>query len=105
MNISVVIPACNSSRYIHATLGSVPEQTVQPDEILLLDNGSIDDTISIVETYKPHITVFQQLYKEVAAARNVLCGGEQGELVALLDQDDILGDSLPMLRLLWWPTE
>ena len=89
MKISVVIPAYNSVAYIQATLDSVLRQTVPPDEILVLDDGSTDNTVAILKSYKPHITVYQQENKGVASARNVLCQRAQGELIAFLDSDDI----------------
>ncbi|HEY8158403.1 MAG TPA: glycosyltransferase family A protein [Methylobacter sp.] len=89
MKISVVIPTYNSAAFIQATLESVLHQTVQPDEILVMDDGSSDSTVSILNNYKPQITVFRQQNKGVASARNKLCELAQGELIAFLDHDDI----------------
>ena len=89
MKISVVIPTYNSSAFIHATLNSVLCQTRQPDEILILDDISADDTISILNSYKPRFTVFRKNHQGVVSARNSLCERAQGDLVAFLDADDI----------------
>jgi glycosyltransferase involved in cell wall biosynthesis len=89
MKISVVIPLFNSGELIEMTLGSVFHQTVPPYEILLLDDGSSDDTIARLEQYKQRIKVFSQGNQGVAAARNKLCEIATGDFVAFLDHDDI----------------
>lgn len=89
MKVSVVIPTYNSSATIRVTLESVLQQTAPPDEILVLDDGSTDDTVGILDSYKPRVTLFQQQNTGVAGARNALCRRAQGELVAFLDHDDI----------------
>jgi len=89
MTISVVIPAYNGSRTIRATLQSVLQQTLPADEILVLDDGSTDDTASILYSYSPRVTVLRQKNGGVAAARNVLCEQARGDLIAFVDQDDI----------------
>jgi glycosyltransferase involved in cell wall biosynthesis len=89
MTISVVIPAYNSAATIQATLNSVLQQTVQPDEILVMDDGSTDSTASLLDSYKPLIIVFRQANSGVASARNALCERARGDLIAFLDHDDL----------------
>jgi len=89
MKISVVIPTYNSAATIKATLDSVLQQTVQPDEILVLDDGSTDNTVSLLDSYKPRIAVLQQENKGVAHARNRLCQRAGGDMIAFLDHDDL----------------
>ena len=89
MKVSVVIPTYNSAKFIGATLDSVLRQTLPPDEILVLDDGSTDDTISVLNSYDPRVTVSQQTNRGVAAARNELCRRATGDLVAFLDHDDL----------------
>ncbi len=89
MKVSVIIPTYNAAAFIRTTLDSVFRQTVQPYEILILDDGSIDNTISILESYRPRISIFQRKNKGVACARNTLCQLAQGDIVAFLDHDDI----------------
>jgi glycosyltransferase involved in cell wall biosynthesis len=89
MRISVVIPTYNSTGTIEATLDSVLRQTVPPDEIIVLDDGSTDDTVARLRSYEPKITLIEQKNSGVAAARNRLCEIAQGELIAFLDHDDI----------------
>ena len=89
MKISVVIPTYNSARVIRLTLDSVLRQTVAPHEILVLDDGSKDETVSILNSYGSKVSVIQQPNRGVAAARNELSRRATGELVAFLDHDDL----------------
>ena len=89
MTISVLIPAYNCEATIQATLDSVLRQTVRPDEILVMDDGSTDSTASILESYKPHIAVFRQANQGLSGARNGLVGRARSDLVAFLDSDDL----------------
>ena len=89
MKISVVIPAHNTEATINTTINSVLSQTVAPYEILVFDDGSTDNTALILESYKPHVTVFKQSNKGVAHARNYLCERARGDIIAFLDADDI----------------
>lgn len=89
MKISVVIPTYNSAAVIRQTLDSVLRQTVPPDEILVLDDGSTDETVSILNSYRTKVSVIQQPNRGVAAARNGLCKRASGDLVAFLDHDDL----------------
>lgn len=89
MKISVVIPTYNSAAVIRLTLDSVLRQTVPPHEILVLDDGSTDDTVAIVESYAPKVSVIRQSNHGVAAARNELSRRATGELIAFLDHDDL----------------
>jgi len=89
VKISVIIPTYNSAAVIRMTLDSVLRQTVAPAEILVLDDGSTDETISILNSYKPRVTIFRQTNRGVAAARNELCRRADGDFIAFLDHDDL----------------
>lgn len=89
MKTSVAIPTFNSSRTIRTTLESALRQTSPPDEILVVDDGSTDDTLSIVSSYGPPVKVFQQEHGGAARARNELCAQATGDLIAFLDSDDL----------------
>ncbi|MGI0134221.1 MAG: glycosyltransferase family 2 protein [Candidatus Micrarchaeaceae archaeon] len=87
--MSVLIPAYNPETTIQATLDSVLAQTRQADEIFVMDDGSTDNTASILKRYEPRITVFRQSNKGVASARNELVARASGDLIAFLDSDDV----------------
>jgi glycosyltransferase involved in cell wall biosynthesis len=89
MRTSVIIPAYNCAATIEATLESVLQQTLPADEILVMDDGSTDNTASILNSFRPRVTVFRQPNQGVASARNALCVRAQGDLIAFLDHDDI----------------
>ena len=93
MDISVVMPAYNSSRFIEAALDSVAAQSFAPDEIIVIDDGSTDDTFERVQRWqaksKHAITLLKQSNQGVSAARNHGIHTARGDWIALLDSDDI----------------
>jgi glycosyltransferase involved in cell wall biosynthesis len=89
MEISVVIPAYNAEATIDATIQSVLAQTYAPKEILVLDDGSTDDTFVRLQAYASRITILRQSNRGVAHARNLLCARAQAEILAFLDADDL----------------
>lgn len=89
MRVSVVVAACNSAKTIEATLATVLAQTIPPDEVLILDDGSTDNTVSLLRSYEPRITILQQTNQGVSHARNTLCQQAAGDLIAFLDHDDL----------------
>jgi glycosyltransferase involved in cell wall biosynthesis len=89
MKISVLIPAYNCEATIRATLDSVLAQTRQPDEILVMDDGSTDQTAALLNCYTPRVTVFRQPNSGVSRARNELVARAQGDVVAFFDSDDV----------------
>jgi glycosyltransferase involved in cell wall biosynthesis len=89
VKISVIIPAYNAATTIRATLDSVLGQTIHPHEILVMDDGSKDDTPSILDAYKSRITVFRQTNAGLSKSRNALIDKARGDLIAFLDADDL----------------
>jgi len=90
--ISVIIPAYHASEYIGRTLTSVINQSYQNFEILVVDDGSTDETASIVSHFAgldSRIMLIQQANQGVAAARNHGIKVAQGEFIAPIDADDI----------------
>lgn len=87
--ISVLIPAFNAESVIKETLASVLNQTMPPDEIIVLDDGSSDNTVGIVETFAPRVKLVRQANKGHIEARNILFRLAKGDLIACLDHDDL----------------
>lgn len=86
---SIVIPAYNIENYIAKTLESVLAQTLQDFEIILVDDGSSDKTVAIIQQFNdPRITLLQQKNRGLAGARNTGIRHSQGDYIALLDGDD-----------------
>jgi glycosyltransferase involved in cell wall biosynthesis len=89
VSISVLIPAYNCSKTIRAALDSVLKQTVPPDEVIVMDDGSTDDTFAILESYGSRILAIRQANSGAASARNALIRNASGDLIAFFDSDDI----------------
>jgi glycosyltransferase involved in cell wall biosynthesis len=86
--ISVVIPAYNAERFIASAIDSVLSQTVSPMEIIVVDDGSRDNTRLIVERYNDTVKYFHQTNAGPSAARNRGVREARGEWIAFLDSDD-----------------
>lgn len=89
MRISVVIPAYNAADTIKETLDSVGSQTRLADEVIVVDDGSTDDTAAVVSADYPDIKLVQTKNSGAAAALNKGISRCQGDLIAFLDADDI----------------
>lgn len=88
--VSVAIPVFNAAPYIAATLRSVLAQSEQDYEIIVIDDGSTDDSEHIVKYFvDPRIRYVRQANQGVAAARNAAIEIARGGLVAFLDADDL----------------
>jgi len=85
---AVIIPAYNAARFVGATLDSVRAQTVRPIEILVVDDGSQDETGRIAEGF-PEARLIRQKNAGVAAARNRGVRETHSEWLAFLDADDL----------------
>ncbi len=89
--VSVVISCYNYGHYVGSCLKSVLSQTFQDFEIIVVDDGSIDDTCEVVQSFldDPRITYLKQSNKGQASAKNRGIREAQGKLVAFLDADDL----------------
>ena len=87
--VSVVIPAWNCSRWIDEALESVYSQTYRNLEIVVVDDGSTDDTAQILGRHGDRIRYFHQPNAGTGAARNAGVAQARGELIAFLDNDDV----------------
>jgi glycosyltransferase involved in cell wall biosynthesis len=94
MKISVVIPLYNAESTILATLNSVLSQTVKPYEVIIVNDGSTDNSFFIVDRFIKECTVlnFHYIQKHnggVSTARNIGMEKAKGDWIALLDSDDV----------------
>ena len=87
--VSVIIPAYNRAHYIREAIESALQQSHRPLEIIVVDDGSTDETPQILATYSEPVRVFRQVNQGVAAARNLGVSHARGEYVAFLDSDDL----------------
>ena len=88
--VSVIIPTYNYGRYLGKALASLRDQTYRNLEIIVVDDGSTDDTKTVVARFGPGIVYLYQENRGVSAARNAGLERAAGEFVAFLDADDYL---------------
>lgn len=91
-SLSVVVPAYNVEPYIEAALESLLSQHDRPDEILIIDDGSIDGTAEKLERYKRYdfIRVIRTENQGLGPARNLGLATSKGQFVYFFDSDDLL---------------
>ncbi|MFN8024904.1 MAG: glycosyltransferase family A protein [Acidimicrobiia bacterium] len=87
--VSVVIPAYDSDRYLPQAIRSVLAQDHVPLEILVVDDGSTDDTVMVARRFGSLVTVIRCEHRGIAATRNAGIAAARGEVVAFLDADDV----------------
>jgi glycosyltransferase involved in cell wall biosynthesis len=85
--VSVIIPVYNGAKFIAEAIESVCVQNYEPLEIIIVDDGSTDDTSSVVRSFKD-IHYIRQENHGCAAARNTGITESRGDLLAFLDADD-----------------
>ena len=86
--VSVVIPTYNRARIVRSSIDSVLAQGWRNVEVIVVDDGSKDDTRAVVESYGAPVRYVHQANAGVSAARNTGFRHARGEFVALLDSDD-----------------
>jgi glycosyltransferase involved in cell wall biosynthesis len=87
--VTVVIPCFNQAHYLREALGSVRAQTLPASEVVVVDDGSTDDTAALARKY-PNVRCIQQRNRGLASARNAGAAHTTGDHVVFLDADDRL---------------
>jgi teichuronic acid biosynthesis glycosyltransferase TuaG len=90
--VSVITPAWNAAAFIRDTIDSVLAQTVTDWEMVIVDDGSTDETVAIVQSYAardPRVRLVRQANSGPSAARNNGMRSARGDLFAFLDSDDL----------------
>lgn len=87
--VSVIVPSYNCARYLGRAIDSASEQTYKDYEIVLVDDGSTDDTKDVAMRYGKKVTYLYQQNQGLSAARNQGISKASGELLAYLDADDM----------------
>lgn len=88
--VSIVVPAYNRADTIGATLDSITSQTGWPFEIIVIDDGSSDDTAAIARRHGPQARVIVQPNQRRSAARNNGAKVANGEFLYFFDSDDLM---------------
>ncbi len=92
MKISVIIPTYNRASFLSKTIDSILNQTVKVDEIIVVDDGSTDDTQSILNSFT-NIKYIKQTNQGVSKARNIGIQNSTNNWICFLDSDDIWHDT------------
>lgn len=87
--ISVIIPVYNGDRYIVQALESILNQTYSATEIIIIDDGSTDNTHQVLQSYEKQVRYIYQENQGVSVARNHGIELSQCEFIAFLDADDV----------------
>lgn len=92
-SICAVVPAYNRAHLIGEALDSIVAQTCPPDEIIVVDDGSTDDTVAVVEEWGTGSSIPLKVLKQAnggaASARNTAIANTEADLIAPLDSDDV----------------
>ena len=91
MRVSIIVPVYNTAQYLSACLDSILAQTFDDFELLLVDDGSTDDSPAICDGYKAkddRVRVFHRRNGGVSAARNLGVEQAKGDWICYVDSDD-----------------
>ena len=88
LKLSVIIPTYNRANLLPRALKSVQKQTLQADEVIVVDDGSTDNTVDLVQRCFPQFHILFQQRKGVSAARNLGIANAKNQWLAFLDSDD-----------------
>ena len=88
--VSVIIPSFNTAPWIGAALDSVFAQTRAAHEVIVVDDGSSDDSLRVLDRYGRGVRVIRQRHAGIGAARNRGARAASGDDLLFLDGDDVL---------------
>jgi glycosyltransferase involved in cell wall biosynthesis len=88
--VSVVVPTYNQARFIAATVESALAQTYPDVEIIVVDDGSTDDTQAVLSAYRDSVHCIHQQNRGLAGARNTGFLASRGDYLLFLDSDDLI---------------
>ena len=102
--VSILIPAYNSGQWIAATIESALSQTWRSVEVIVVNDGSTDNTRAVAGQYaNENVRVFSQKNRGASAARNRALAEARGRVIQYLDADDLLASDkierqMPLLK-------
>ena len=89
--VSVIIPVYNAAPYLEQCVGSVKDQTWPNIELIVIDDGSTDDSFALMSKFKgPKVKLIQQENSGASVARNTGLSEAKGQYIQFLDADDLL---------------
>jgi glycosyltransferase involved in cell wall biosynthesis len=87
--VSVIMPVYNCARYVAQAVDSVLSQGYSEKELIVVDDGSTDETLEVLERYGDRLRLLRQHNRGAASARNHALSKARGDLVAFIDGDDV----------------
>jgi glycosyltransferase involved in cell wall biosynthesis len=96
--VSVIIPTYNRAHSIGETVESALRQTYRGLEVVVVDDGSTDETAAVLARYAPPVRVVRQANQGVARARNAGVGASRGSILMFLDSDDLWAERAVEVR-------
>lgn len=96
-NISIIVPLYNASSYLHHSLDALLSQPFHDIEIILVDDGSTDESPAICDEYASkdgRIKVFHEVHSGVATSRQVGLDNAHGDYILYIDADDVVGSDM-----------
>ena len=88
--ISVVIPNYNRAQVIGKTITNMLQQTLPPQQVIVIDDGSTDHSVDVIKRFGDRVTLIQQSNKGPGAARNAGLKIAKGEFIQFMDSDDLV---------------
>ncbi len=88
--VSFIVPVHDGARYLGACLASIRAQTVPPLEVLVIDDGSTDESGDVARSFGDPVRCLRQSHGGASKARNLGIAAARGDLLAFLDADDLI---------------
>lgn len=88
--VSIIIPCYNSERWVSQAIESCLRQTYQPLEVIVVDDGSTDGSLQVIQKYAEHVIILTGPNQKPSAARNKGFAVSTGDYCLFLDADDYL---------------
>lgn len=87
--VSVIIPNYNRAQIIAETIDNMLSQTLEPVEVIVVDDGSTDSSVEVIKSFGDKVKIIQQTNKGPGAARNAGLKVARGEFIQFMDSDDL----------------
>ena len=88
-SISIVVPAYNEERFLPACLEAIAQQTIMPDEVIVVDNNSTDRSVEIAKSYK-FVRIIKAEQQGIVYARNAGFDAARSDIIGRIDADTVL---------------
>ena len=90
--LTIIVPAYNVAAYVQEALDSILAQSVPPDEVIIIDDGSTDETAQILQNYtnQPNFKIIRTENHGIGPARNIGSAHASGDYIYFFDSDDLL---------------